>query len=106
MTSLNFSHNVADGSAGGEECIQCHGTYYPGAAPSVVSTFVNISAFNESIHSDINSTPIGALTNDDCWTCHNKEMNRQNVKKCDQCHRKPKQWHGNADITTNLSELW
>jgi hypothetical protein len=106
VTSLNFIHNVADGSAGGEECIQCHGTDYPGAAPSVLSTFVNITAFNESIHSNINSTPIGALTNDDCWMCHNKEMNRQNVKKCDQCHMKPRQWHGNAEITSNLSELW
>jgi hypothetical protein len=106
-TSLNFSHNVAVGLAGGDDCINCHGTNYPGATPTVASTFVNITAFNESIHPNINSMPIGVLNNNDCWTCHyNKDMNRQNVKKCDQCHRKPRQWHGNANISSNLSGLW
>jgi hypothetical protein len=98
-------HNVT--AAGGEACIECHGTNYTGASPSVAQTFVNISAFNESIHQDINTTPPSTLNNIDCWACHyNKDMNRQNVKKCGDCHRKPNQWHGNANITTNLSELW
>ncbi len=98
-------HNVT--AAGGEACIECHGTNYTGASPSVAQTFVNISAFNESIHQDINATPPATLNNIDCWSCHyNKDMSRSNVKKCGDCHRKPSQWHGNADITTNLSELW
>jgi hypothetical protein len=104
-TSLNLSHSVSVG--GGDNCIECHGTNYIGATPSVTRTFVNISAFDESIHQDINNTPPAALNNLDCWRCHyNKDMNRQNVKKCGDCHRKPSQWHGNANITTNLSELW
>ncbi|MCX9012531.1 MAG: hypothetical protein OIN66_15615 [Candidatus Methanoperedens sp.] len=105
-TSLNFSHSVSVGG-GGDNCIDCHGTNYIGASPSVTRTFVNISAFNESIHQDINNTPPATMENLDCWSCHyNKDMNRQNVKKCGDCHRKPSQWHGNANITTNLSELW
>jgi predicted CXXCH cytochrome family protein len=89
------------------DCIRCHGTNYTGASPSVTRTFVNISAFNESIHQEINATPPATLNNPDCWICHyNKDMNRQNVMKCGNCHRKPSQWHGNANITTNLSELW
>ncbi len=104
-TSLNLSHSVSEG--GGENCIECHGTNYIGATPSVTSTFVNISAFDESIHQNINATPPATLNNIDCWSCHyNKDMNRLNVKKCGDCHRKPSQWHGNAAITTNLSELW
>jgi len=104
-TSLNLSHSLSVG--GGDNCILCHGTNYIGASPSVTRTFVNISAFNESIHQNINSTPPATLNNIDCWACHyNKDMQRENVKKCGDCHRKPKQWHGNADITTNLSELW
>ena len=94
--------------AGGETCIECHGTNYTGANPVARITLVDIYAFNESIHRDINATmPRGSLTNDDCWMCHyQKDMNRQNIRKCGDCHRKPKQWHGNAEITTNLSELW
>jgi len=104
-TSLNLSHSVSEG--GGDNCIDCHGTNYIGASPSVTQTFVNISAFNESIHQDINNTQPATLDNLDCWSCHyNKDMDRLNVKKCGDCHRKPSQWHGNADITTNLSELW
>ncbi len=90
-----------------DDCIRCHGTNYTGASPSVTRTFVNISAFSESIHQDINATPPATLNNADCWTCHYyKDMNRLNVKKCGDCHRKPSQWHGNANITTNLSEIW
>ncbi len=88
-----------------EDCIECHGTNYTGASPSVTSTFVNISAFNESIHQNINATPLATVNNQDCWTCHYyKDMNRLNIKKCGDCHRKPSQWHGNANITINLSK--
>ncbi|SNQ59372.1 exported hypothetical protein [Candidatus Methanoperedens nitroreducens] len=98
-------HNVS--VTGGDTCIECHGTNYTGENPVAVTTLVNISAFNESIHQEINATPPDTLNNIDCWSCHYyKDMNRQNVKKCGECHRKPAQWHGNADVTTNLSELW
>jgi Zn finger protein HypA/HybF involved in hydrogenase expression len=104
-TSLNLSHSVSEG--GGEDCVGCHGTSYIGASPSVARTFVNISAFNESIHQNLNATPPATVNNLDCWSCHyNKDMNRLSVKKCGDCHRKPSQWHGNANITTDLSQLW
>ncbi len=94
--------------AGGDTCIECHGTNYTGANPMARTTLVDIYAFNESIHRDINaSMPVGSLTNDDCWMCHyQKDMNRQHIRKCGDCHRKPSQWHGNANITTNWSLLW
>jgi hypothetical protein len=103
-TSLNLSHSLDGGSA---DCIGCHGTNYTGANPKVSTTLVDIYAFNESIHRNINNTPIDTLTNDDCWRCHyQKDMNRQNIRKCGDCHRKPSQWHGNANITTNWSLIW
>lgn len=101
-----FMHDVLVGT-GGETCIECHGTNYTDASPSVSQTFVDISAFNESIHQNINAAPLNTVNNVDCWSCHyNKDMQRENVNKCGDCHRKPKQWHGNANVTTNLSELW
>ncbi|SNQ61578.1 cytochrome c3 family protein [Candidatus Methanoperedens nitratireducens] len=93
--------------AGGDTCIECHGTNYTGANPMARTTLVDIYAFNESIHRNINNTPPDTLTNDDCWRCHyQKDMNRQNIRKCGDCHRKPSQWHGNANITTNWSLIW
>lgn len=93
--------------AGGETCIECHGVNYTGANPLARTTLVDINAFNASIHRDINATmPQGSLTNDDCWTCHYlKDMNRNNIRKCGYCHSKPAQWHGNANITSNLTIL-
>jgi hypothetical protein len=105
LTCHGDPHRVS--ATGGEACIECHGTNYTGANPAATATLVNISAFNESVHRDINATPPATLNNIDCWSCHyHKDMNRQNVKKCGDCHRKPSQWHGNANITTNLSRLW
>lgn len=93
--------------AGGETCVECHGTNYTDANPMARTTLVDIYAFNESIHQNINGTPPDAVNNNDCWSCHyQKDMNRQNIRKCGDCHTKPKQWHGNANITANLSELW
>lgn len=98
-------HNIT--SAGGEACIECHGTDYPGANPMAKTTLVNISAFNESIHQNINSTQPDITSNDDCWSCHfNKDMSRDNVRGCNYCHANVQQWHGNANITMNWSELW
>jgi hypothetical protein len=103
-TSLNYSHSLDGGSF---DCIGCHGINYTGANPKVSTTLVDIYAFNESIHRNINNTPLDTLTNDDCWRCHyQKDMNRQNIRKCGDCHRKPSQWHGNANVTTNWSLIW
>jgi len=97
-------HNVT--IAGGDACIECHGTGYPGANPMAKTTLVNISAFNESIHQNIYATPSNTTNNNDCWQCHyNKDMNRQNIRGCNYCHRNVELWHGGANITTNLSEL-
>lgn len=99
-------------AAGGDTCIECHGTNYPGANPMAVTTLVNISAFNQSIHQNINAmkNPLlrdNVTTNEDCWQCHfNKDMNRQNVRGCNYCHSNVDKWHGNANITTNWSQLW
>ena len=66
-------HNVT--LAGGTECIACH-----------VPDDVNISKFAR--HANVNeSDGKGYITNNDCWTCHyNKDMNRNNVYLCEDCH--------------------
>ena len=96
-------HNVSKGGAGGEDCIGCHNSISP-ATPQVV----DINAFNTSIHQNIND-PVNKdyrVTNEDCWQCHyNKDMVRTNIKKCRDCHAKPQQWHGNANVDTNLTAL-
>jgi hypothetical protein len=93
--------------AGGTDCKGCHGYNYTGANPIAKTTLVDINAFNDSIHQNINnSVPDGSVTNDDCWRCHYlQDMNRQNIRKCNFCHKKPAQWHGNANITSNLTIL-
>lgn len=103
-------HNVT--AAGGEACIECHGTNYPGANPMAKTTLVDIGAFNESIHQNINASrnPVfkdNRTSNEDCWQCHYlKDMNRANVRGCNYCHRNVDEWHGNAAITTDWSHLW
>lgn len=92
----------------GDDCITCHGTDYPGADSMAESTFVNISSFNESIHQNINDrvNKDYRVSNEDCWQCHfNKDMERTNIKRCNDCHRNVPQWHGDANITTDLGEL-
>ncbi|VVB86931.1 Cytochrome c7 c [uncultured archaeon] len=94
--------------AGGTDCVGCHGTNYTGANPMVSATFlVDINAFNDSIHQNINNTPPDTVNNNDCWMCHyQQDMNRSHIRKCGDCHRKPSQWHGNANVTTNWSLIW
>lgn len=90
----------------GGGCVGCHGTNYTGANPTVERTFVDIEAFNGSIHQNINNTPPYTVNDNDCTTCHfNKDMERTNIKRCNDCHRRVEQWHGYANITSNLSEL-
>ena len=78
-------HNIT--FAGGENCIKCHGVNYTNASPGVKLTFVDISAFGSSIHLNINSSSPDTVNNSDCWTCHfNKDMNRSNIRSCQDCH--------------------
>ncbi|MDD5511871.1 MAG: cytochrome c3 family protein, partial [Dehalococcoidales bacterium] len=95
-TSLNFSHNVAIGSGGSPNCIQCHNivTGLSGGAP----VGVNFTAINLSVHYGINSQNatnwsyapvIGA-----CWACHDTAGNvstghpdiYKTPKICTDCH--------------------
>lgn len=106
----NDIHNIT--SAGGEDCITCHGTGPGYPNPMARTTLVNISAFNESIHQNINASKNPAFrdnrtSNEDCWQCHYlKSMRRNEIRGCNYCHRNVPQWHGNANITTNWSHLW
>lgn len=101
--SSKYVHSI--GGISGDACIECHGTNYT-VESSSSSMLVDIGLFNISIHQNINNTVPDVVTNDDCWMCHyNKDMNRQNVEKCGYCHNKASQWHGNANVTTNLTAL-
>lgn len=103
-------HNVTSG--GGEDCILCHGTGPGYPSPMARTTLVNISAFNESIHQNINASRDPAFrdnrtSNEDCWQCHYlKSMSRNEIRGCNYCHRNVPQWHGDANITTDWSHLW
>ncbi len=71
-TSLNYSHSLDTGVAGGPDCISCHNT--GGSAGS--GRLVNFSAMNTSgaIHSTLNinaPSPGGySSENKKCWACH------------------------------------
>ncbi|MFZ3060894.1 MAG: carboxypeptidase regulatory-like domain-containing protein, partial [Candidatus Methanoperedens sp.] len=95
-TSLNFSHNVAIGSGGAPNCIQCHNlvTGLSGGAP----VGINFTAANASVHNGTNANNatsqgyapvIGA-----CWACHDTDGNvtskhpdkYKTPKTCLDCH--------------------
>ncbi|MFZ3058253.1 MAG: carboxypeptidase regulatory-like domain-containing protein [Candidatus Methanoperedens sp.] len=88
--SLNYSHSLNEGVAGGPNCIQCHNlvTGLSGGAPSGI----NFTAFNLSIHFGINS--VNSTTNGACWACHDSDGNvtsghgdrQKTPKRCDECH--------------------
>lgn len=63
-----------------EDCVSCH---INGAAADVDGT-----AFSQGVHININTTgEPGGLNNNDCWTCHyDRDMNRNNIRKCEDCH--------------------
>jgi hypothetical protein len=63
-----------------EDCISCH------AASSRKD--VNITAFSQGVHLNINTTDgTDLVNNSDCWTCHyQKDMNRSNIYTCVNCH--------------------
>ncbi|MCL7412825.1 MAG: fibronectin type III domain-containing protein [ANME-2 cluster archaeon] len=61
---------VINASAGGPDCLLCHGD-----AGGEILPDVNISAFNNSVHSNLNNNAsnVSVLSNDlskACWACH------------------------------------
>ena len=93
-------HDVSIDNMNVSDCIICHGT------SSIGNTYVNTTVFDISIHQNIDNNTPDTVNNDDCWRCHyNKNMNVTSIKTCKDCHVKPQQWHGNANITSNLTEL-
>jgi hypothetical protein len=64
-----FMHNVAQGSAGGPDCAECHDT--GGLAPKLI----DFSAFKEGVHRNLNSeasniTRLSETADKACWACH------------------------------------
>ena len=61
-----------------DDCVSCHIDGMPGD--------VNADAFSQGVHININTSGDG-LNNNDCWTCHyNRDMNRNNIRTCEDCH--------------------
>ncbi len=89
-TSLNYSHSLDEGVAGGPDCISCHNlaTGLSGGAPSGI----NFTSFNQSTHFGMNSANSSA--NGACWACHDTDGNvtsghgdkQKTPKSCDVCH--------------------
>jgi hypothetical protein len=89
-TSLNYTHSLNEGVAGGPNCIQCHNlaTGLSGGAP----TGINFTAFNQSIHYGMNA--VNSTANGACWACHDSDGNvtsghgdrQKTPKQCDECH--------------------
>ncbi len=93
-TSLNFSHNVGIGQAGGANCTGCHNI----GGSAGAGKLVNISAMNDvnAIHSDLNSRTTTTLPaeNKKCWACHGNgnepgsshPSNYKTPYRCVDCH--------------------
>ncbi|MCX9014822.1 MAG: hypothetical protein OIN89_08535 [Candidatus Methanoperedens sp.] len=70
-TSLNLSHNLGIGVAGGPNCTACHNAGQSSPTPGAL---VNVSAMGDSgsIHSGLNSGASATVSaeNKKCWACH------------------------------------
>ncbi|VVB93174.1 Carboxypeptidase regulatory-like domain protein [uncultured archaeon] len=85
-TSLNYSHSLNVGAAGGANCIACHDV--GGSAPKLI----NAASIQSGIHKNLN----GATTdiNKACYACHGDgtppasghPANYKNPKACTDCH--------------------
>ncbi len=93
-TSLNYSHSLDEGVAGGANCVGCHnigGIAGPGR-------LVNVSAMNnaDAIHNNLNSGAVTSLPaeNKKCWACHGSgsepgkdhPSNYKTPYRCVDCH--------------------
>ncbi len=93
-TSLNYSHSLNDGVAGGADCIACHDV--GGSAGS--GRLVNVTAINDSdaIHKTLNNGAATSLSaeNKKCWACHGNgsepgnshTSNYKTPYRCVDCH--------------------
>ncbi|MCX9013668.1 MAG: hypothetical protein OIN89_02555 [Candidatus Methanoperedens sp.] len=94
-TSLNYSHSLDEGVAGGPNCIECHSLE---AGLVGASSGINFTAMNLSAHFGMNSAnatargyvpAVGA-----CWACHQSNGNvtsghpdrKTAPKTCTECH--------------------
>ncbi|NJD51783.1 MAG: hypothetical protein FIB07_02845, partial [Candidatus Methanoperedens sp.] len=93
LDSMNYSHSLDEGVAGGPDCISCHNTELGGGKQ------VNFIAMNDSnsIHKNLNSNASnGGLSDENkkCWACHGDGTkptsghpdNYKTPYNCDQCH--------------------
>jgi len=94
-TSLNYSHSLDIGVAGGPNCMTCHNlaTGLDGAPVGI-----NFTAANQSVHfgmNSLNATNKGyAAVIGSCWACHDSDGNvtsghpdrYKNPKICTDCH--------------------
>ncbi len=92
-TSLNYSHSLNEGVAGGADCVSCHNTALGGGKQ------VNTNAMNDTnaLHKNLNHlAPNGGLSDENkkCWACHGDGNNPgsghpSNYKtpyRCADCH--------------------
>src|SRR3990172_8367398 len=92
-TSLNYSHSLDPGIAGGPNCLECHNLNSPNAP-----AHINFTAANESVHfgmNSINATSQGyAAVIGSCWACHSSTGlvtsghpdRYKTPKTCTECH--------------------
>ncbi|NJD77391.1 MAG: hypothetical protein FIB08_09900 [Candidatus Methanoperedens sp.] len=85
-TSLNYSHSLNVGAAGGANCVACHDV--GGSAPKLV----NVASIQNGIHKGLNNAT--ADINKACYACHSDgtppasghPANYKNPKLCTDCH--------------------
>ncbi len=113
-TSLNYSHSLDEGVAGGPNCILCHNlvTGLQGGAPAGI----NFTAANASVHFGMNSNnatnrgfvPVTGA----CWACHDSDGNVTSghpdkymaPKTCTECHLGTGTYNASAYNATVVSQ--
>ena len=68
-----------------EDCVSCH---IDNVDNIENISLVNKTAFSHGVHVNISRIDgNGIVNNNDCWTCHfNKDMDRINISRCEDCH--------------------
>ncbi|NJD52918.1 MAG: hypothetical protein FIB07_08640 [Candidatus Methanoperedens sp.] len=100
-TSMNYSHNLGEGSMGGVNCTSCHNT------GGIAGRKIDAVSMDSSYHANLNNRSQytgGNMSNRKCWACHGTlnadgyanesdqpagEHNNtmfKNPRKCPDCH--------------------
>ncbi len=70
-TSLNYSHSIDEGIAGGPDCINCHDIAGSGAPGN---KRIKVSSMKLGVHKNLNSNATNSSSidpiNKACWACH------------------------------------